>query len=146
MTVLSIVTMAAEGGQQVAQGTWPGWGQLIVMAVVGVASGFAGGWMAAFRLGGRWQKVESRLDEHDQRFDSIDQRLASGKEKIDQVPVVQAMQKVVRDEMSDLKDDMHTRLDQIRSDVNERHQDLREDVDCCVTESECDRRHDTETE
>ncbi len=109
--MIDVVVPLAEAAQQTSQGTWPGWGQLVVMAIVGLCSGFAGGWMVAFRLGNWRQKVESWLKGHDKDIKRIDDRLGSGKVKLDRVPTLKVQLNAIKDTIDDIKQELQYQRD-----------------------------------
>jgi len=93
------------------------WYQSLISIISAVLGGFIGGWVVAFRMG-RWrQSVEDRIDR-------VQQRLSSGDDALDDVPVIS------------------TRLDVLFDELHALRKEIRQARSESVTHEECDRRHD----
>lgn len=93
------------------------WWQVAYVIISAVGGGFVGGWVVAFRLGSWRQKIEDRLETHDRRLDK-------GNSAVDRVPV------------------LITRVDVIIATISELKEAFRDFAARCVTQGECDRRHE----
>ncbi len=104
--LLAAASAAQESASHVVQSNVPGWLQLVLSGLLSLASGFIGGWVVAYHLGGFREKVTSWLNKHDEDIERINERLGSGKTKLDHVPTIQVKLEALMDTIKEVKDEL----------------------------------------
>lgn len=97
------------------------WITIAISAVAGLSGALIGASGLTWRLATRFQYIEDRLNNHDERLNKGDSSRAA-------VPIIQSKLDTLIDYVKELKGD----LGQMRKDV--------------VTHGECDRRHATDSQ